>query len=390
MITREGTLFSSMSGAGNFKEFEFKTDLERIKYFYKIKGHLQVNMAAPGLTVSKDKKWIFITLKIIEGPIYRINEIFFNGEMLFSREEMREKLALKPGSLYAEDKLRNDIRVLTELYQDKGYAFANVLRDIDIVPGESKVNLRFSFEKGNLTSIGKITVKGNTKTRDKVIRRELEIHEGMKYSGSKLRRSKENVTRLGFFEPGSVIFNTIPSESDSNVLDVEIRIKERNTGQLSIGGGYSTSSGAYFQGSVAQNNFRGLGQHLRLSIQNSEDIRTFQLSFTEPYFNDTKWSAGLDLYNDKNESGEDQSVKNRGMTFRTGFPVFEFTRLFAAYKIVGTHVSNVDDPSIDEDVENGVASVIDLNLVRDSRNNRFEPSKGSYVFPFRRIRRPGF
>ncbi|MCY4643856.1 MAG: outer membrane protein assembly factor BamA [Bacteriovoracales bacterium] len=379
MVTREESLFSGMSGSGNFKEFDFKTDLERIKYFYKVKGHLQVNMASPAITVSKDKKWIFITIKIVEGPTYRINEIFFNGEMLFPEEELREKLILKPDSLYAEDKLRDDIRMLTELYQDEGYAFANVLRDLDIVPGESKVNLRFSFEKGNLTSIGKISVKGNTKTRDKVIRRELKIHEGMKYSGSKLRESKENVARLGFFEPGSVVFNTIPSESDSNVLDVEIQLKERNTGQLSIGGGYSTTSGAYFQGSVAQNNFRGLGQHLRLSIQNSQDVRTFQLGFTEPYFNDTQWSAGIDLYNDKNETGEDQLVKNRGLTFRFGLPVFEYTRLFAAYKILDTNVSNVDDPTIDEDVENGVASIIDLTLVRDSRDNRFEPSKGSYV-----------
>ena len=309
--------------------------MERIKYFYKNHGHLQVNIDSPIVTISEDKKWIFITLNIIEGPIYSINEITFNGELLFLEEEMQEKMKLRSGSIYAEDKLRDDIRALTELYQDKGYAFANVLRDIEVVPGESKVNLNFSFEKGEITYFGKIAVVGNVKTRDKVVRRELKIHEGMKYSGSKLRRSKENVYRLGFFERESIVFNTIPSDHDPNVLDVEIQLKERNTGQLSVGAGYSSARGLFFQGSVSQNNFRGLGQNLRLSAQRSEDVSSFQLSFTEPYFLDGKWSAGIDVFNDINKTGEDQVVKNKGLTLRAGYPVFEYTRIFAGPQVRG-------------------------------------------------------
>ena len=379
MATKEESLFSALSGSGNFKEFNFKTDIERIKYFYKNKGHLQVNVAPPEITVSQDKKWIFITLKIIEGPVYTINRISFNGELLFPKEEILKKLTLKPGDTYAEDKLRNDIRALTEIYQDKGYAFANVLRNIEIIPGESKVNLGFSFEKGSIVYFGKISVKGNIKTRDKVVRRELKIYEGMKYSGSKLRISKENVTRLGFFERDSIIFNTTPNEEDSQILDVEIQVKERNTGQLSVGAGYSTTSGAFFQGSVAQHNFRGLGQSLRLTIQHSARTQNFQLSFTEPYFADSQWSAGVDLFHDTNETGDDQVVKNKGFTLRAGHPIFELTRVFAAYKYVDTQVSNVKDPTIDESVENGAASIIEGTIVRDARNNRFEPSKGYYL-----------
>ena len=142
MVTREESLFSPLSGSGNFKEFDFKTDIERIKYFYKTKGYLQINIAPPQITVSKDKKWIFITLKIVEGPVFSIDNIFFNGELLFSEQEMLEKLKLKRGLLYSESNLRADILTLTELWQDKGYAFANVLRNIEIVPGKNKVNFK--------------------------------------------------------------------------------------------------------------------------------------------------------------------------------------------------------------------------------------------------------
>ena len=379
MMTREESLFSPLSGSGNFKEFDFKTDIERIKYFYKTKGYLQVNVATPQITVSKDKKWIFITFEIVEGSVFSINKIIFNGKILFSEEEMLKKLKSKPGRLYSEKKLRDDILTLTELWQDKGYAFANVLRNVEIVPGKNEVNLKFSFEKGNITHFGKISIKGNTKTRDKVIRRELKIYEGMKYSGSKMRKSKENVNRLGFFKPESIIFNTTPSEVNPNVLDVEIQIKERNTGQLSFGAGYSTASGPSFQGSISQNNFRGLGQNLRLNIQSSEDVYSFQLSFTEPYIFDSQWSGGIDLFKDKNATGEDQSVENKGFSLRIGYLLFEFTRVFIAYKYINTQVSNVDDGTIEPDVENGPASIIEGTLVRDLRNNRFEPSQGSFM-----------
>lgn len=379
LFTREEDTLSFFNGSGNFKEFNFKTDLERIKFFYQTKGHLQINVSSPEVTVSPDKKWIFITVKIVEGPEFQVNDIFFNGEVLFSEEELMEKLKLKPGMSYAEDKLREDVRNLTELYQDKGYAFANVLRNIEIVPGETKVNIRYSFEKGNIAYFGKFRVKGNTRTRDKVIRRELRILEGEKYSGSKLRISKENVNRLGFFEPNSVIFNTVPSDEDPNVLDVEIQVKERNTGQISLGAGYSTANGGFVQGSIAQNNFRGLGQNLRLSFSQASNVSNFSLSFTEPYFLDTLWTAGFDIFKQRNETRDDQTFERQGFDLRVGHPIGEYTRVFGTYKFIDTETSNVFDSTVDLDVENGIASVVEGSIIHDTRNNRFEPTKGAFV-----------
>ena len=264
METQEDGLFSFMGSSGNFKELNFQTDVERIGYFYRAKGYLQANLGAPEITVSEDKKWVFITLKVNEGPQFNINNVTFQGEVLFSEEELRNKVKTKNDKVYSEEVLRGDIQLLTEMYQDKGYAFANVLRTLRIVPGENKVNVEFSFEKGKIAYFGKISVKGNTKTRDKVVRRELFIKEGTKFSGTDLRRSKENVNRLGFFEPGSVIFNTITNKERDDVLDVEIQVKERNTGQLSLGAGYSTATGEFLQASVSQNNFRGSRSKLKI------------------------------------------------------------------------------------------------------------------------------
>ena len=379
METREEGLFSFMSGAGNYKELNFQTDVERIKYFYKTKGYLQVNIGTPEITVSEDKKWVFITMKLTEGPIFTVNNIKFQGEVLFSDEELLEKLKMKEEETYSEDTLRQDIQMLTELYQDQGYAFANVLRTLDIVPGANKVDVEFSFEKGKIAYFGKIDVKGNTKTRDKVVRRELKIREGARYSGTDLRISKENVNRLGFFEQGSVIFNTVSSPGKDDVLDVEIQVKERNTGQISLGAGYSTATGGFMQASIAQNNFLGRGQNLSFSLSYSKVNRTWNIGFMEPYLFDTQWTAGADIFSQNNRTSTSVEYNREGFDARVGHPIFDYTRLFLSYRLEDTELKVINDPTIDPAVENGIASSVRVSLVRDLRDNTFEPTKGYFA-----------
>jgi outer membrane protein insertion porin family len=376
MQTQEESLFSGISGSGNFKEFNFQTDIERLKYLYKTKGYLQINIGNPQITVSEDKKWIFITIKVKEGPKFTVNSIFYNGELLFTEGEMKDNAKLSPGDTYSEEKLRQDIQMLTEMYQDKGYAFANVLRTLQIVPGENKVDINYSFEKGNIAYFGKVIIKGNSKTRDKVIRRELRVHEGMMYSGSLLRRSKENVNRLGFFEPTSVIFNTVSPRGKDNVLDVEISVKERQTGQISLGAGYSTATQGFFQASIAQNNFRGLGQNLNLNVSVSEVQKTYNLGFTEPYFMDSLWTAGADIYKTQNALLSSFSSERWGGDIRVGYPIAEYARAFLTLRHEFTNIDGVRNPTIDPDLENGVAATLKTSIRYDKRNNAFEPTKG--------------
>jgi len=379
MQTREESYFSFLSGSGNFKEINFQTDVERLKYLYKTRGYLQVNIQNPEVTASEDKKWIFITVRLTEGPQFSVNNVSFNGELLFTEKEMSEKLKIKTGEIYNEENLRQDIQTLTEMYQDKGYAFANVLRTLEIVPGENKVDVVFSFEKGVIAYFGKIVMKGNTKTRDKVIRRELRIHEGEMYSGSKLRTSKDNVNRLGFFQPESVIFNTITRKGTDNILDLEISIKERPTGQISLGAGYSTATKGFVQASVAQNNFRGLGQNINLNLSYSDKQQIYNLGFTEPYLFDTRWTAGADYYQTVSYFIRSFAYRKHGGDVRVGHPIFEYTRLFLTYRYEDNKVSNVINDGIDPNVENGSASSMQASIIRDKRNNIFEPSNGYYT-----------
>lgn len=380
MQTSEETLFSGLSDSGNFRSFNFQTDIERLKYLYKTRGFLQVNIGNPEVTVTEDKKWIFITIRIKEGPKFSVNNIFYNGELLFTQNELEKKTTLKGGDIYSEEKLRKDIQSLTEMYQDKGYAFANVLRTLRIVPGENKVDINYSFEKGQIAYFGKISVKGNTKTRDKVIRRELRIYEGMKYSGSLLRKSKANVNRLGFFEPNSVIFNTVSPRGKDNILDVEISIKERQTGQISLGAGYSSATKGFFQASIAQNNFLGKGQNLNLNVSYAEDQQNYNLGFTEPYFLDTQWTAGGDIYKSANGLTSNFTSEKWGADIRVGYPIFEYTRAFLTLRHEKTRLQDVRNPTVKEnlDLEQGVGATLKASLRLDKRNNIFEPTDGYF------------
>lgn len=377
--TQEDSLFSFMSGSGNFKELNFQNDIERLKYFYRMKGYLQINVGTPEITVSEDKKWVFITMKLTEGPQFTVNKISFQGEVLFPETDLREKMVLKEAETYSEESLRKDIQLLTEMYQDEGYAFANVIRNLNIVPGENKVDVEFSFEKGKIAYFGRIKIKGNSKSRDKVVRRELVIREGQKFNGTALRQSRENVQRLGFFEPDSIVFNTVSPKDKEDVLDVEISVKEKNTGQISLGAGYSTSTGFFFQSSITQSNFRGLGQNLSFSLNIADNSNTFSVDFNEPYLFDTKWSLGGGVFVSNNDTSAAYSERRKGLNVRVGYPIMTFTNLYMTYKLEDTQIKSVDDPTIDVALENGLASSVQTSIVHDKRDDRSDPRKGFFL-----------
>jgi outer membrane protein insertion porin family len=377
--TQEDTLFSFLSGSGNFKEVNFQNDIERLKYFYRMKGYLQINVGTPEITVSEDKKWVFITIKLVEGPQFTINKISFQGEVLFPEADLREKMVMKQEETYSEESLRKDIQMLTEMYQDEGYAFANVIRNLNVVPGENRVDVEFSFEKGKIAYFGRIKIKGNNKSRDKVVRRELMIREGQKFNGTALRESKENVQRLGFFEPESIVLNTVSPKDRDDVLDVEISVKEKNTGQISLGAGYSTATGGFFQASVTQSNFRGLGQNLTFSVNLAKTSNNFNIDFMEPFLNDSKWTLGGGIYVSNNDTSTSYNEKRKGGNVRVGYPIYRFTNIYMTYRLEDTQVTAVDDPTIDPDVENGVASSVQGSIIRDRRDDRSDPRKGYFV-----------
>jgi len=197
--TREGGFFSFLSSSGNFKETAFKTDLQRLTYWYLDHGYVKFRYENPVISVSDDKRWMYITIYVDEGERYDIGSTDFSGDVLFPRDELHEGLSMKQGESFSISKRNADIQFLTEKFQDLGYAFVNVVPKMAIHDQTKTIDLDYSFDKGNLVYFGEINVLGNSKTFDKVIRRELKFNEGELFSGSKLRESRENVERLGFF-----------------------------------------------------------------------------------------------------------------------------------------------------------------------------------------------
>ncbi|MCO4756324.1 MAG: BamA/TamA family outer membrane protein, partial [Bacteriovoracaceae bacterium] len=164
----------------------------------------------------------------------------------------------------------------------------------------------------------------------------------------------------------------------NNILNVEISVKERQTGQISVGAGYSTATKGFFQASISQNNFRGLGQNLNLNVSLAENQKTYNVGFTEPYFLDTKWTAGADVYRTQSGLISSFSSEKYGADVRVGYPIFEYTRLFMTLRHEVTDIQNVRNPTVDEDIENGTAATVQMSLRHDKRNNIFEPSDGHY------------
>ncbi len=381
--TQEGGFFSWATSSGNFKELDFKQDMQMLQVWYLNEGHVRFRHEPPIVNVSEDKKWVFITIKVEEGKKYNMGNVDFGGDLLFPKEELFETLSLKTGSTFSIIKRNQDIVTLTEKYQDLGYANVNVIPNLNIHDDSLTVDMNYDFEKGTLVHFGRITVKGNSKTRDKVIRRELKIREGELFSGSGMRISKENVTRLGFFDQESVTFQTKSPPGRPDLMDVEVQVKERPTGQFQLGAGYATTTKFFFTTQVSESNFLGKGQDLRFSTQISANKadRSFRASFTDPYAWDTLWSVGGTLSYDKSDVPGSYLEFRRGASINLGHPIGEYTRLFFGYRVEEIQLLNAKDQFILDNIkfESGTSSSVSVTVVNDKRNDRMITTHGHYL-----------
>ena len=389
--TKEGSSLNFLSSSGTFKEASFKVDLQRLTYYYLDNGYLKFRFENPIITVSDDKKYVYISVFMEEGNPYKISTYDFSGDLLFPKEELKKEIKLLEGETFSVTKRNADIQKLTEKYQDLGYAFVNVIPKMEFNDEAKTVAVEYGFEKGNLVHFNEIRIVGNSKTYDKVIRRELRVHEGELFSGSRLRISKERVERLGYFAPGEVQFNQVPVKGSDDKIDLEIVIKERSTGSITLGAGFSSVQGFFFQGKVQEINLLGRGQSLSFETQWGKDniVRSFSLEFMDPYAYDTNWSAGFSLFMTNSPIPDRYLVRRSGMNLKMGYPLsddiqayftykFEYLDILASYaRAAGTTVGApavVADPSLDR----GILSSVVVSLVRDKRNNRFETTDGNY------------
>lgn len=375
--TKEGSWFSWLSSGGTFKEDMLKGDMEILSSHYLNNGYIQVKFEDPRVFLTPDKRWIYITIRIDEGKKFRIGKVDFKGDILDSVDNLYKNVKIKEGEVFSRDRLRQDIISLTDLYGDKGYAFANIVPLTSLNHEKQIVQITFDIKKGELVYFEKVNIIGNTKTRDKVIRRELKIAETELYNGTNLKKSRQRINNLGFFEEVNL---STERGSAPNKLNITIDVKERATGTLSIGAGYSSLDKFIATGQVSQGNLFGRGQKLQFSAEYGARRRTYNLGFTEPRLFDTEISTGFDIYN-LEKKYTDFTKKSNGGDIRIGFPLgFEDTRAYLTYRYEESEIFDIEDTAgdyIKKQEGRNTTSSVTASIVRDTRDNYIAPMKGS-------------
>jgi outer membrane protein insertion porin family len=374
--TQERWWLSWLTDRGAYQEEVMELDVERIKAAYKDKGYMDVKVAQPELTLIKKDKYLDIMIEIDEGAQYSVGEIGIKGDLLKDKAELLQLVSLQPGEVFNLSKVHQSIEQLTDLYADEGYANVNVAPLRTTNRDELTIDLMFDIEQGVKVYIERIQVSGNTQTRDKVVRREVPLVEGDKYSASKIKEANRRVRNLGFFDEVNV--TTEPgSEKDQAVLNVNV--KERPTGTFSIGVGYSSVDQMIGQGSIAQDNFLGLGLKMKFSASLSGSSQTFSLGLTDPYFLDTDWTMGFEVY--KTEREYDDYDENRtGGAIKAGHRIADFTKGFVTYRFEQSEILDID-PTVTSaivlDAEGkSTHSSIMGEIVRNSTDFHLDPSRG--------------
>ncbi|MBM2837460.1 MAG: yaeT [Deltaproteobacteria bacterium] len=375
--TKEGSWSSWISSKGTFKENMLRGDVEILSSHYLNNGYIQASVEEPQVFLTPDKRWIYITIRIEEGKKFWLGKIDFKGDILDSVDDLSKNVKLKEGDVFSRDRLRQDIVSLTDMYGDKGYAFANIVPLTTLDHEKRIVNITFDISKGELVYFERIFITGNIKTRDKVIRRELKVAEGELYHGTRLKKSRQKVNNLGFFDEVNL---STERGSSPNKLNLIIDIKERPTGTLSVGAGYSSIDSFVMMGSVSQGNLFGRGQKLQLSAEYGGKRKTYNLGFTEPRLLDTEISAGFDIYNLEKQY-TDFTKKSNGGDIRLGFPLgFEETRGYLTYRYEESEIFDISTSAgtyITDQAGRNTLSSVTASIVRDTRDSYLAPMSGS-------------
>lgn len=386
MQTRERWFLSFLTGAGTIDREVLKADVERLTAFYYEHGYIDVRIDDP--VVERDDKGLIVTIRIEEGAPYTFGKIQLEGDILPEAREMLAEMQRREGKRFRASRLREDINALTDLYGDRGYAFVNVTPETEVDPRAHVVDVTYRIDQGPEVYVDRIEISGNTKTRDKVIRRELELAEQQRFSGSKLRRSQEKIRRLGFFSEVNV---TTRKSDRPDRLDVVVDVKEGPTGAFSAGAGISSGESFLFNLRLSEINFLGRGQRVVLNLDFGAISRNFSLSFTEPYLMDTRLTLGVDAFNwelifsEFTRSGTGGSIRTLypfealGWRDLWGIPLVD-TRFGLDYRIERASITDVSRSAasiIRAERGTSLTSSLTPRLFRDTRNHPFDPTAGS-------------
>jgi len=415
MKTKEGGAVPWLTSRGTFKREDLDMDTETIRYVLLDEGFVDASVDAPKVYLSPDKRFIYVAIHVNEGPRYEVSGVdvvgdfvpeeglthavateVVNGALVMDIQEQqwreatgrklrrgpaRERAAaVKVGDTFKLTTLQAVVQNLTDLYGDKGYAFANVVPLPYPNPETKQVEIQFQVDKGDKVRLGRIEITGNDPTLDKVVRREILVNEGELYRGSLIRASRARLQRLGYFDKVDI---STPRGDAPDELDLKVKVSEQPTGSFSAGLGYSNLERITLTGNISKNNFLGLGYTMSGAVNWSKLRRQWNASLFDPYFLDSRWTLKLDGYNITQKYQLDEF--QRGATIAIGryLDQRDDTRLTLEYTLENVGLTSLDpfkSHILGGDLyRNGLTSSLGVNLNVDKRNNRIQATKGFFA-----------
>lgn len=371
MKTKEKGFFSWITSSGDLKPEEINQDVERLNAHYQINGYIEARVGEPRIEYKDDV--IYVTVKVEEGPQFKVGKVTVKGDLLAAEQELLTQTGIVKETFCNRKVLHEDQIALTDYYSDHGYANAEIFPRFEKDRDENKVDITFDINKGRQVYFEKIIISGNTRTRDKVIRRELNVYERELYSGKRLKRGVRNLNRLDYFEDVKV--DTVQGSGEDQMI-LKIDVKEKPTGTLSFGAGYSSQEHMFGTVSVSQRNFLGRSQTINLKAEFGGTTNRYTFSFTEPWLFDIPLSAGFDLYNWKKDYDyyEKDSI---GGGLRFGYPVYDYTRAYLSYSYERSKIKDVAEFFTTEVEGTDKTISISATLQYDSKDRMFNPTEGS-------------
>lgn len=360
-------------------------DIESIRSYYLNNGYLDFKVDSVQVSIAPNKKDIFITINLTEGEQYHITGVELTGDMLGLDDELKSLVKIEPDSIYNAEIINNASTAITDKLSSLGYAFATA-RPNPVVTGDNQAKVVYTIDPGRRAYVRHVNIVGNSKTQDEVIRREVRQYEAAWFDSDKVKLSRDRIDRLGFFDSVTVDPKPVPGTRDQ--VDLEVAVKERPTGSVNLGAGFSTSDGVILSAGFAQNNIFGTGKAVSAEVNTSDSTRTYALSLTEPYVTPEGISRSIDLYDRRVDMEEldlanDLEYETRGAAVSWGIPFTEYDRVFLGAKWENTLVdAGPRAPArykrYKEDFDDPHALAATIGWSRDSRDNALAPTRGTY------------
>jgi outer membrane protein insertion porin family len=386
--------FTWYSKADQYSKTKLTGDIEALKSFYLNRGYLEANIESTQVSITPDKKDIYLTVNITEGEKYTVSAVKLDGEMFGREDELKSLLLLRPGLPYSGELLTESNKRISDRLGTFGYAFANVNANPEIDREKRQVAFTFFIDPGKRAYVRHMNIAGNSTTRDEVIRREFRQFEGSWYDGNKIKASRDRVDRLGYFK--DVTIDTPEAQGTSDQVDVNLTVTEKPTGNFMIGGAFSQSEKFTFTASIQQANFAGSGNTVGIELNTSRYSRTIALSQTNPYFTDDGISRSFEVYLRTTRppalNTGSFTVKQTGTRMSFGVPFSEYDTVYFGAGLERTVIeTDLSSPTRYKDyvrqftgIESGIGSAKTNSLPltaawqRDSRDSAITPTQGRF------------